>query len=83
MGGEGYACGWLTLRLYIHNPSPLTATTHTHIIITGVVIGFIKGAMAAADLDEKLGFDTSIFTTLPGPALFLTLGALNDLNPKP
>jgi hypothetical protein len=39
--------------------------------------------MAAADLDEKLGFDTSIFTTLPGPALFLTLGALNDLNPKP
>jgi hypothetical protein len=42
----------------------------------GVVIGFIKGAMAAADLDEKLGFDTSIFTTLPGPALFLTLGIL-------
>jgi hypothetical protein len=64
--------GWMRLRM-----------AYTNIIITGVVIGFIKGAMAAADLDEKLGFDTSIFTTLPGPALFLTLGALNDLNPKP
>lgn len=42
----------------------------------GVVMGFIKGAMAAADLEAKLGFDTAIFTALPPPILYVTLGIL-------
>merc|ERR1719504_413570 len=39
-------------------------------------MGFIKGAMAAADLEAKLGFDTAIFTALPPPILYVTLGIL-------
>jgi len=42
----------------------------------GVVMGFVKGAMAAADLEAKLGFDTAIFTALPPPILYITLGIL-------
>jgi len=42
----------------------------------GVVMGFVKGAMAAADLEAKLGFDTAIFTALPPPLLYITLGIL-------
>jgi hypothetical protein len=32
--------------------------------------------MAAADLEAKLGFDTAIFTALPPPVLYITLGVL-------
>jgi hypothetical protein len=56
---------WLYVLLVIVIPTSM-----------GVVMGFIKGAMAAADLESKLGFDTAIFTALPPPVLYITLGIL-------
>jgi len=56
---------WLYVLLVIVIPTSM-----------GVVMGFIKGAMAAADLEAKLGFDTAIFTALPPPVLYITFGIL-------
>lgn len=56
---------WLYVLLVIVIPTSM-----------GVVMGFVKGAMAAADLEAKLGVDTAIFTSLPPPALYITFGIL-------
>ncbi len=39
-----------------------------------VCAGGRQGAMGAFDSDRQLGFDTSIFTAMPPPVLYVTLG---------
>jgi len=56
---------WLYVLLVIVIPTSM-----------GVVMGFIRGAMGAFDSDRQLGFDTSIFTAMPPPVLYVTLGVL-------
>lgn len=57
---------WLYVLLAVVIPTSL-----------GFVMGVVKAALIAADLKERFGWEVpSVFLTLPGPILYITLGVL-------